>query len=128
MSSIERQQSEFNMAVSYLNRINTHLFLADEASLQLDPYNWSNALRTLFRSISSEMQDKEIEEFKSSFKKINEIIQNDNNSKKNYSQREIGSELYEMIEDVQIKLNKVLKESGLLLKMKQSAEFALEDN
>jgi len=67
-----REQSEFNMALSWLNRLNYWFYTCDEASSNLDLHKWFQTLIILFRELSTEMKEKEIEEKQ---KELNDIWQ-----------------------------------------------------
>jgi hypothetical protein len=60
MDKYDRDQSEFDMAVSYLGRLNALFYQADQAAMNLDIYNWFHALLCLFRELSTEMKEDEI--------------------------------------------------------------------
>jgi hypothetical protein len=118
-----RQQSEFNMAVSYLNRLNSLLTICDISSMELQVYNWYHSLYTLFREISTELKKEEIEKYKVRFNEMS----NDVNQWLNNSQRGINKiepELYNKLSEMEIDLRTILKESGLQNKMKDDPRFA----
>jgi hypothetical protein len=120
-----REQSEFNMAVSYLNRINSLFYVCDESAMALNISTWFNSLLTIYRELSTEMKKTEQEEQHKSmmllFEKVNKHI-----SKTNASGRaEVQPELYWELHNLELDLRKVLKESGLQQKMKDAASDAL---
>lgn len=121
-----RDQSEFNMAVSYLNRLNVLFYLCDESSMELNVTNWTYSLRALFRELSTEMKPEEIKKFKDKFKKIN-TMKTYHDKMVSRGKNDIKPELYTALEDVEIDIRKILKDSGMLLKMKKDAGSALED-
>ncbi len=122
----QREQSEFNMAVSYLNRLNQLFYICDEASMKLDANSWTYSLRALFRELSTEMNDSEVKKIKGEFAKISSDLLN-YNKEIIKGKNEIKPKLYEALEDIELSIRKILKESGLQQKMKKDAGNALED-
>lgn len=122
----DRLQSDFNMAVWYINRLNGLFATCDEAGMTLNASQWFHALMALFRELSTEMKDKEIEEMQGKIKSINEklkvwIVL--------YNKRgitEIRPDLYQELHDMEIYLRKVLKKAGLLVKSSDDATRALK--
>lgn len=117
-----RQQSEFDMAVSYLNRLNYTIYLCDEASYSMNMYNWFHSCMILCRELSTSMNkadDVIAEDF------INEIEPllskyNSGNAKPVFNR-----DLYKKIHDFEKFLRKILAEAGLEKKMKQDLSQAL---
>jgi len=126
MSGNERNQAEFNMAVSYLNRLNVLISICDDASMSLDMNQWMHSLMALFRELSTEMTDKEIENIQASFNHVNTHVQEINQNQIKRGKVEVEQDPYNDLHNIEIKLRKVLKDSGLQMKMKQSASSALE--
>jgi len=126
-NSSNRQQSEFNMAVSYLNRLNLLFYLADEAAMELDVNKWMHSLMTIQRELSTEMDQKELDDMKAQFKKINSLIHGYNDEIKRRGMGTVNPDLYDLLHDAELKIRRVLKDSGLQMKMKQDAANALMD-
>lgn len=120
----KREQSEFNSSVSYLNRINTEFSMAVESSIMLEPHTWFYAILAIYRELSTEMKEEEIKTFKDMKRKINEML--DKQSRRNDGQSQtINSDLYDALEDFEIKLRKIFKDSGLQQKVQDAASNAL---
>lgn len=120
-----REQSEFNMALSYLNRLNALFYQCDEAAMEMDINSWFQSLMTLFRELSTELKPEEIKsknsEIKILFESVNQAtIQNNRRGK-----RECPTDIYWKIHDLELYLRKLLKASGLQQKMKESGADAL---
>lgn len=115
----ERQQSEFNMAISYLNRINYIIYLCNESALTRDYSKWFHSLLTLYREISTEMKkNKDNNEFNKAMKyieKIQPMVTKYNNSK----------ELYMELHNFEMFLRKIMRDCGLQMKVKDDPRFAL---
>lgn len=125
MESDFREQSEFNMAVSYLNRLNSLLYAANEAALNLNPHYWFHILMTLYRELHNSMEKDEPEKGQ---QKLNEIkpliddwIRNERTGK-----TQVSNELYMRLHNFEIFLRKIMKNSGLLLKTTDDPTNALQ--
>lgn len=121
-----RETAEFNMAVGYLNRLNTLFYLTDEAAMTLNVESWMHGLLALFRELSTEMTDKEINELKENSQEINNEVQQIIKIQQRTGRMNIPTTTYNKLHDFELKLRKILKSSGLQMKMKQSASGALE--
>lgn len=115
------------MAVSYLNRLNTLFYLADDAAMNLDVNSWMHSIMTIFRELSTEMKETEINELETDLQKINSQVQKHNQDHDRTGRATVTSELYHDLHKAEIKLRRVLKDSGLQMKMKQDAESAIEN-
>jgi hypothetical protein len=121
-----RQQAEFNMAVSYLNRLNAFFFLTDEASAKVNAYDWYHNLMVLFRELSTEMKQEEINKWQKLSETLNvEVMKAYEDGVKTGVQR-ITPTLYFKLHNFEIELRRVLKESGLQHKVKED-EWVPED-
>ena len=121
----ERQQSEFNMAVSYLARLNTLFYFADDAAMKLDAYTWFHTLMTLFRELSTEMTKKgEIEKYKETIQNIKPLIVQWVKDK-TIGKDEMNNELYEGLHNFEMDLRGVLKSAGLQQRMSDDPSKAL---
>lgn len=121
----DRAQSEFNMAVSYLNRMNALFYIADEAAMELDAYKWFHSLLALERELSTEMKPKELEELEGSIREIAPGVTEWVGRKNQSASITIESELYEKLHSLEIKLRFILKDAGLQNKMVEDAMKAL---
>lgn len=121
----ERQQSEFNMAVAYLNRLNLLFYAADEAAMGLDLYTWQHCLWVLFRELSTEMKEDEINKFTGDIEAAAEQVNTNITKTSRTGKTEVQPELYKRLHDLELRLRKVLKESGLQMRMSEDASKAL---
>jgi len=121
----QRDQSEFNMAVSFLNRLNGLFYVCDDASMSMNINDWFQSLVVIFRELSTEMKEAEItiknNDIKLIFGKVNRHIDQSNKR----GQMGISKELYWDLHEFELFLRKILKDSGLQQKMKDSAFDAL---
>lgn len=120
----ERDQSEFNMAVSYLGRLNALFYTINEASISLDIYNWFHGLIVLFRELSTEMKKEEREEYNESIYELHSLV-NKYIEKKNKGDSSVPPELYRRLHEFEIEMRALTKDAGLQQKTKERAEEAL---
>jgi len=120
----KREQSEFNMAVSYLNRLNALFYTADNYAINMDMWGWYHACLALFRELSTEMKEKEISELNNLQIEIGALVNKQLNAQ-NSGGTSINHELYKALHSFEIKLRKVMKEAGLQLKAQDEASKAL---
>jgi len=120
-----RDQTEFNMAVSYLGRLNNLFYLADNFSIELNSHQWFHTLNTLFRELSTEMKNNEIEEWEKEIKEINKLVAKANKDYIQKGKEGITEDLYMKLHKFELFLRKVCKDSGLQMKMQEDAAIAL---
>lgn len=121
----KRDVSEFNSAVSFLNRLNMIIAKCDECSMDLDINGWHHSLMVLYRELSTEMTEDEKEQFEKDInvlqERLSEYIINNRGSNIN----EVSPELYKDHHDFEMALRKVMKESGLQQKIMDEASKML---
>ena len=121
----ERAQSEFNMAVSYLNRMNALFYIADEAAMALDAYQWYHTLLALERELSTEMKPDELARFEKTVQGIAAGVSEWANQRTRNPNSNIDADLYLQLHQLEIDLRTVLKKAGLQNKMMDDAMKAL---
>jgi len=122
----ERQQSEFNDAIGYLNRLNSLFYLCDNSSIELDAFSWFHSLMALERELSTEMEEKELSAFETLRASINNSIGQYLREKQRNPNAGVSHELYSSLHSFELKLRSIYKDSGLQNKMKEDASFALK--
>lgn len=125
--SQSREQHEFNMAVSYLNRLNEWFYRSFEYSTRLDAFNWYHTLVGLFRELSTEMKEKEINQWNEEIQKLNDMVVYNQRVCSQKKTLMIPKELWLQLHKFDLFLRKVLRESGLQAKIKEDYEFASDD-
>lgn len=120
-----REQSEFNMAVSYLNRLNGLFYAADEAAVSLDVHSWYHILMALTRELSTEMNEKEGDKIDKQIKLIHPLIQTNMRNNSRTGRKEVEEELYHNLHQLEILVRGVLKSAGLQNKMMKDPRMAL---
>jgi hypothetical protein len=113
---VEREQSEFNSAVSYLNRLNALISVADDASMSLDAYAWCQALTALFRELSTEMKPEEISKFESRRHRVRPLLETHLREQQRGNSN-VEHDLYEELHQFEMALRRVMRESGLQQKV-----------
>ena len=120
-----REKAEFNMAVSYLNRLNSLFYAADEAAIRLDVYSWFHILITVFREISTEMKPEEREVCNQEIQSLNEIVMKQYQNNQRTQKIQIDSNVYMKLHGFELKMRNVMKESGLQMKTMSDASKSL---
>lgn len=123
--SDNRDQSEFNMAVSWLNRLNALFYTSDQAAIELDSHAWFHTLLALFRELSTEMKDAEITKKQKEIEDINKAISKQIKDYERTGKKEINSDLYMKLHNFELFIRGILKDSGLQNKIKDNAMDAL---
>jgi hypothetical protein len=118
----ERGQSEFNMAVSYLNRLNAEFYAVAEARLTFDAHGWFTALTVIEGELSTEMNEKELANFSTWEDKINGMLAKNTQTNTRTGRQEIDQALYKELRSFEIELRKVLKAAGLQNRMLKGGE------
>lgn len=119
-----RTQSEFNSAVSYLNRINYIFTLCDEMSLSLDVNGWFHMLLCLYRELSTMMKKPEMEKVDNMIIELNPRIEEFNDEQRR-GNTDVNINLYNQLHKFELYLRTIYKETGLQMKMSDDASKAL---
>ena len=109
----DREQNEFNYAVSFLGRLNSLFYLCNDSAMNLDAARWFHALINLFREVSTEMKDPEIKRAEDYRRSINEKISIWNHKVNSTGQREINTDLYDDLHSFELLIRSVIKKAGL---------------
>jgi hypothetical protein len=120
-----RNQNEFNMAVSYLNRLNSLFYIVDESSMKLQMDTWFHGLIAIFRELSTEMKEDEIKQFNTRINNINVEIQKSNQHSIRTGKNNVKPQMYFLLNNLELDLRKVLKDSGLQNRIVDDAMRAL---
>jgi len=129
--------SEFNMSISTLNRVNSVLWSCDVHSTALDFYQWFRMLGALYRELSplmdQKMRDYYVKNLLNLAEKFRAMEIGQESAKRRYfSAREENNleiiepapamELYLMLQDIEVGLRCLALEGGLYLKMKDTQD------
>lgn len=113
-----REQSEFNMAVSYLNRLNFILYSINIAKGELDVHTWFHECIKLFCELSTEMTPEEKDKFTKTQVKLNNRVMEQVQDNVANNEQNIEFSLYMELQDYELSLRMILKDSGMQAKMK----------
>lgn len=117
--------SEFNMAVSYLNRLNSLLAYANVSSIETDGHGWYHALMALFRELSPHLKKEEYDIWTANMINLNRQVSM-GLKRQNSGETGINGQLYMDLHKFHIFLMGVLQRSGLLNRMMEDAAQALK--
>lgn len=118
----DRAQSEFNMAVSYLNRLNQWFYLVGESRLKLDSFNWFQLLALLFSELSPYMTKDEKKNKRDEISSLNNMVVQNQKFCLNSKRITIPSQLWFALFDFELFLRDVMQKSGLQTKMKEEID------
>lgn len=121
-----REKADFNMAVSYLNRLNILFSACDDASISLNIYSWFHSLLATYRELSTWMNEEEIIIFNKKIRSTNPQISQVYKKYNLTGRMEIDPDLYMVLHDMEIDLRQIAKKSGLLMKIADDAFDALK--
>ena len=117
-----REKSEFNDALGYLKRINACLYAADLYSTSLDYNQWFHSLMAFYRELSTEIKPDQMEKFRAAIIGLNNEINRLNTAN---GRIKLSSETYFKLNDFELALRKIYKDSGLQMRMQSDASRAL---
>ena len=120
-----KDETEYNLDVSYMSRLNIHLQSMGEYSTNQDFSNWLNICRNLFRELSPEFSKEEqvkiIDELDILFNMVNEYVK-----MVHLKGLEINKlQLMKRIEKLDLQLRQRMKDRNLQGRYKQAAGDAL---
>ena len=119
-----REKAEFNMAVSYLNRLNGLFYAADDAAIRLDIFAWFHVLTAIYREISTEMGQTERDRCDQEIMDMNSMVMGQFKNQRQPAMK-IRPEIYMRLHAFELKLRQVMKDSGLQMKTMSDASKAL---
>jgi len=122
---VDRDQSEFNMAISFLNRINTLFYDAQLAASNLDAHKWFGAILGLFREASTSMKVDEIDQFQKKFLEVYPEIMKGNRRRDDTGVQEIEYSLYVKLQSIELDIRRIMRDAGLETKLRQDPRSAL---
>ena len=99
--------------------------MADEAAITMDANKWFNCLMAIYRELSTEMSEHELEFSQANIKKINYMLLRNNKNITRTGRIAINDELYMLLNNYEIWLRKIQKSAGLLLRTADDPSKAL---
>lgn len=127
IGGVEKKEiSEFNMAVSWLNRLNYIYYVIDEAKRRDNYHAYWKELLNLLDELSTELTEKEMQTKREEAQNIyNELIKQQHTSRYQ-GVNKIKPELYWKMQKFEVFLRKKQNEVGLLKKVVDDAMKALQ--
>lgn len=123
----EFNQSEFNMALSYLARLNYSFWVLNDAKRSRDAVSWVNELAVITDELSTEKPiQNQLSQRLTQLSQMMEEIDQAKKASARTGRNTIKQELFNNLCDYERWIRKVLDEAGLLKKMKDSAADALK--
>lgn len=120
-----REQSDFNMAVAWLQSIRELQTNANISAIQLDAFGWFHSLMTIMREEAPLMKETERKEYNERFDKLREKINQLVEAEKRRGIKLLPSEIHRELHEIDIGLRDILKTSGLLTRFADDASKAL---
>ena len=120
-----KETSEFNEAISFLNRINTIFYAILMSTLDNDMDSWFKSLSRLYQELVNDMDDKDKESLKV---RLNELMNDINQHNIDYRKsgvQQIPQKLYWDLFNYESELRKIYNKAGYQTKRKDSASKAL---
>lgn len=114
-----RGQTEFDMSFNFFTRINYHLWLCNEASINLDVYSWYQNLKVLERELIGYMKEEEKQEIDQIIKQLLAPVRNTHIQNMKKGRNEMNTKLLYALEEVDKRIRIILKATGMSAKVKQ---------
>lgn len=119
-------KSEFNMALSYLARLNYSFWTINEAKRKRDLNGWIGELSVLTDELCTEKSMKDLDAKTKELEKLMEECDAVMKKNQRMGRQSIPTQLYWKLITYERWLRKALDDAGLLKKMKESALDALK--
>ena len=125
MKNDTKQASEFNEAISFLNRINMIFYAILSANLEDDINLWAKALGRLYQALFNDMEDSDAVRLEARLKTILDDINKYNIDMNRSGNPEVPQDLYWALFKYETELRKVYEKAGYQTKRKDDAMSAL---
>lgn len=110
------QTAEFNMAVSYLNRLNQVLYMVAEARAQQDIYLWFKNLELLYAELIQEFTEDEQKEIDKNLKEKYIVLDRWHNIAMKGKGSRVEPVIYWWLHEFEAKLRRRMDSKGLIIK------------
>ena len=118
MDHSNREQSDFNFAITFLTRLNYALVMCMEGSISYDMERWWQGLDILYRELSDDMKEDEIKKLETELKEIEPEVTQFIKNRNNGSENEITPQTYHKLRDIEMTLRKIIRAAGYKTRMK----------
>ncbi|GAG40057.1 unnamed protein product [marine sediment metagenome] len=122
---MERDQSEFNVALSALDVLNRLFTQCSIQAMMMDAAGWFNSLLAIKRRIKVYMKKDEVERTSTFIETIHSKMTKFNKDLQRTGSSQIEWDLYMDLDQFEEFLNKICHDSALIVKYKEKAEEAL---
>lgn len=114
MFEYDREQSEFNSNVTFLNSLNYSFMAAKEASTALDMVAWYHHLMSIIRDLSEAMKPEEQERIEAEMEAINNQLPNAIRRDQRTGKTSVDHNVYLRLHCAEKELRRVQMKAGLL--------------
>ena len=118
-------KSEFNFAISYLNRLNMLFYQALQAADELNAFKWHGYLLSLYRELSTHMKPTDEKAIEDRLFALLDKVQQQSITNANIGSTAIEISLYKELHAIEKELRKILKDAGLETKLAEDARKAI---
>jgi len=111
---VEREKSEFNQAISKLNRIN--LYIIEAGIARTDPINvskWIQSLINIFLELSTKMKPSEKQLYKEKMFRLKHTANKITNVRIKNNMIKIPAEFYNEMIEFELSMRDIMREAGL---------------
>ena len=114
-----REQSEFNSAIQYLNRLNYWFTMCGMCASNYDPYGWLNNLSIISRELSTKMKPEEQQSIKNKILELNIMLSTNSKKTRRFGPTQaIEPNLFIGLHEFELRLRTIMHEAGLESKVK----------
>lgn len=124
-NSVMREQNEYNTALGFVIRLEVLWKQVEHATVANDAWDWYQTLILLYKNLSTELKGTEQEDFFKELMSMLPLVKKSMNKNSLTYNNSIPYELYKQLTMFELKLRRVMKESGLQAKMKKDPRFAM---
>lgn len=121
----KRDQAEYHMSFDYLYRINKLFCIGHDAAIDMNSFGWHQALLAVFREISTEMTEQEVNELNVMGRGLQQAVMAQQQMNEKRGNNSIPDDLYWKLHDYELKLRKIMFDAGLLMKHADDPSKAL---
>ena len=119
-------QSEFNMAFSYLGRLNVLLYYCDNYAMELNAHGWFHTLLSVYRELSTYIDETDMEYWNERRGTINALLIKNESQNRRKGGDSIHPELYSELHEFELFLRKIMKKTGIQMRMESNPERAIK--
>lgn len=119
------EQTEFNMAVSDLHRLNFWMASVEDAQSQNLLHDWFSAIMNCYDIVEAYLSDTRIKEYKDTFSNVEKDVLNEIEKGRRNGLMNISSKLHGQMRELYRDIRRDAKKAGLLMRMSEDAGRSL---